>query len=64
MLGSQEFLVIAIMIVLTAEVTKKLGLTKIGSVLMSFIIAIGLFKVFQLNTIQSDIITDGVPGVL
>lgn len=60
----EEFLAITVMIVLTVEASKKLGLTKIGSVLMSFIIAFGLLKLFQINTLQSEILTDGVPGVL
>lgn len=55
---------IAFMIVLTTIVTKKFHLTKIGSVLMSFIIAFGLLKLFDIHTLQSDILQHGVPGVL
>lgn len=61
---SGQGLVITIMIVLTAEASKRFGLTKVGSVLFSFVIAVALLKLFQIESLQSQILIDGVPGVL
>lgn len=55
---------IAIMIVLTIYATHKFKLTQVGTVLFSFVIAFGLYTLFRISTIQSAVITDGVPGVL
>ena len=54
MFGEQG-LTITMMIILTTEATKQFGLTKTGSILFSFIIAIGLLQLFNLKTIQTEI---------
>lgn len=60
----EQGLTITIMIVLTTEVSQKFGLTKVGSVIFSFVIAVAILKLFQLETLQSQVLIDGVPGVL
>lgn len=61
---SDQGLAITIMIVLTAAASEKFGLTKAGSVIFSFVIAVALLKLFQIESLQAQVLIDGVPGVL
>lgn len=61
---SDQGLAITIMIVLTATASEKFGLTKVGSVIFSFVIAVALLKLFQIESLQAQVLIDGVPGVL
>lgn len=55
---------IAFMIVLSIYAAQKFKLTQVGAVLFSFVIAFGLYYLFNINTIQSSVLANGVPGVL
>lgn len=55
---------LVIMLVLTLFFTEKLNLNPVGSFLFSFIIAVTLYRLFSIKTIQSDVLERGVPGLL
>ena len=59
-----QVLPIVLMIVLTIYATQKFRLTQVGGILISFVIAFGLYALFRINTLQSSVLTNGVPGVL
>lgn len=54
---------IAMLVIFSGIVAKTYKLNQVGAFLFTFIVGFVLYKLFCINTIFSEVIVDGIPGL-